>query len=150
MNSNMSANRFVCPMLAVLATVVALFGTWFTRTMRTTGTTSTASLLEVIRGEAFIEYTTARWLWISGIGVLLVIASAVVGLQLRGRLAQAGSILMLMLPGWSLLYVYTGDDRVSAGSALWASAAISVLVVILARMIPQETSAPDPQSGPAL
>lgn len=130
--------KFICPLLAVLASVVALFGPWFTRTTQITERTLDATLLEVIQGTSFVEYTSTRWLWISGAGVLIVLASAVVGDHLRKRLASAGSVLMLMLPAWSLLSVYSGNQDFDAGWAMWVTAAMTVAIVILARKIPQD------------
>ena len=137
MSNDNNLMKFICPLLAALATVIALFGPWFTRTTQITGRTLDATLLEVIRGTSFVEYTSQQWLWISGAGVLIVLASAVVGDQLRKRLAGAGSVLMLFLPGFSLLNVYAGDEGFDAGWAMWVAAAITVAIVILARRIPE-------------
>lgn len=137
MSNDNNVMKFICPLLAALAVVVALFGPWFTMTSAT-GRNLEATLLDVLQGNAFVEYSSMRWLWISGAGVLLVLASAVVGDQVRKRLAEAGSFLMIILPGWSLFNVYTGDEEFTAGWGMWAVAVIAVAIVILARMIPQE------------
>lgn len=149
LNNENHLMKFICPLLAALATIVALFGPWFTRTTQITERTLDATLMEVIQGTSFVEYTSQQGLWISGLGVLLVLASAVVGDHLRKRLAQAGSVMMLVLPGWSLINVYVGDEDLNAGWAMWVTVAITVAIIILARMMPQPEPAEDisPQVG---
>lgn len=138
LSNNNNVMKFICPLLAALTAVIALFGPWFTRTTQITGNTIEDTLLDVLQGNSFVEYTSSRWIWISGVGLLLVLASAVVNDQLRKKLAEAGSYLMVILPGWSLFQVYVGDEDFSAGWGMWAVAAISVAVIVLARMIPEE------------
>lgn len=130
--------KFICPLLAALAAVVALFGPWFTRTQFVSGNTQSATLLDVLQGNSFVVYNSTTFIWISGIGLLLVLASAVVNDQLRKKLAQTGSYLMVILPGWSLFQVYVGDEDFGAGWGMWVVAVLSVAVIILARMIPEE------------
>ena len=130
--------KFICPLLAALAAVVALFGPWFTRTTQITGRTLDATLLEVIQGTSFVEYTSSRWIWISGVGLLLVVASALVNDLMRKKFAQTGSYLMIILPGWSLFQVFVGEEEFGAGWGMWVAAALSVAVLILARFIPED------------
>lgn len=137
MQSENTLKKYICPLLAALATIIALFGSWFTHTT-STGRELEATLLEVIQGTAFVEYTRQHWLWISGIGVLLVLASAFVGDGVRKRMAESGSVLMLFLPGWSLFSIYFGDEDFEAGWAMWVAAGMTVAIIILARMIPEE------------
>lgn len=137
MSGNLDIRRFLVPALAIIATLVALFGPWFTRTTQVTQRTLDATLLEIIQGNAFVEYTSMRWLWISGVGVLLVIASAVVGDSARKRLAEGGSWLMIILPGWSLFHVFAGDEDIDAGWGLWVTAVLVVAAIVLARQIPE-------------
>lgn len=137
MSNENTLMKYICPLLAALAAIIALFGPWFTRTTQITERTHSASLLEVIQGTAFVEYTSARWLIISGIGVLLVLASAFVGDHLRKRLARAGAILMLFLPGWSLVGAYVGDEGFDAGWAMWVTAVLTIAIVVLANRIPE-------------
>lgn len=136
-SSDKTLMKFICPALAVIAAIVAAVAPWFTRTSFTDRTVST-TLLEVLRGDSFVEYTSSRWLWISGIGLLLVIASAVVNDQTRKKLAQSGSYLMVILPAFSLLQIFTGDENFGAGWGMWVVTAISIAVLILARLIPEE------------
>lgn len=137
--------RLAAPALAVIATVVALFGPWFTRTTQITGRTHEATLLEVIQGTSFVEYASQQWLWISGAGVLIVLLSGVVDAQKRKRFAQGGGVLMLLLPGWSLFQVFVGDEPFSAGWAMWIAAALAAAVVVLARMIPEPETPAAPE-----
>lgn len=132
-SSDKGVMKLICPALAVLATLVALFGPWFTRTT-VTGRTVSSTLLEVIRGESFVEYTSQQWLWISGAGVLLVIASVVAG----KKIAQAGAVLMLMLPGWSLFNVYVNNEGFDAGWAMWVAAVLVVAAIVVSRMLPED------------
>lgn len=129
--------KFICPLLALLAILVAAVAPWFTMTSAT-GRNLQSTLLEVVQGDSFVEYTSMRWFWISGIGILLVLASAVVNDQIRKKLAESGSYLMVILPAWSLFNVYTGDEGFDAGWGMWVIAVIAVAVIILARMIPEE------------
>lgn len=138
MSQDNNVMKFICPLLAALAAVVALFGPWFTRTQFVSGNTIDATLLEVLQGKSFVEYESTTLAWISGAGLLLVLASAVVNDQLRKRLAETGSYLLVLLPGWSLFQVYVGDGDFDAGWGMWATAVICVAVIVLARMIPQE------------
>lgn len=138
MSNDNNVMKFICPLLAALAAVVALFGPWFTRTTQVTGNTIEDTLLEVVQGNSFVEYESMVQIWISGLGLVLVLASAVVNNELHRKFAQAGSVLMVILPGWSLFQVYTGDEDFSAGWGMWVVAVISVVVIVLARMIPEE------------
>lgn len=137
MSNDNNVMKFICPILAAFAILVAAVAPWFTMTSAT-GRNLEATLLEILQGNAFVEYTSQRWLWISGLGVILVLASAVVNDQLRKKLAETGSFLMLILPGWSLFNVYLGDEGFDAGWGIWVVTVIAVAVVILARMIPEE------------
>lgn len=136
--SNSNLMRFAAPAVALLAALVALFGQWFTTTTSVTKHTLDSTLLEVIQGESFVEYTTSRWLWISAAGVVLVVVSALVGDQFRKKLAETGSFLMVILSGWSLFQVFVGDEDIDAGWGMWIVAALSVAVIILARMMPDD------------
>lgn len=138
MSNDNNVMKFICPLLAALAAVVALFGPWFTRTQYVSGNTVEATLLDVLQGNSFVEYTSSRWIWISGIGLLLVLASAVVNDQVRKKLAEAGSYLLVILPAWSLFQVYVGDEDFGAGWGMWVVAVLAVAVILLARMIPEE------------
>lgn len=137
-SSKSNVMRFAAPAVALLAALVALFGQWFTTTTSVTKHTLDSTLLEVIQGESFVEYTTSRWLWISAAGVVLVVVSALVGDQFRKKLAETGSFLMVILPGWSLFQVFVGDEDIDAGWGMWIVAALSVAVIILARMMPDD------------
>lgn len=130
--------KFICPALAVVAAIVALFGDWFTIEQFSDRKLSD-TLLEVIQGDALIQYTSSRWMWISAVGVVLVVLSAVVGDSMRKKLAESGSYLMIILPAWSLFQVFFGDnDGIGAGWAMWVVTGLSIAVVILARFIPEE------------
>lgn len=135
-NSNMT--RFAAPALALAAAAIALFGQWFTRTTQVTDRTIDSTLLEVLQGESFVEYTSSRWLWISAVGVVLVLASVVVSDQFRKKLAEAGSFLMVILPAWSLFQVYAGDENIGAGWGMWVVVVLSIAVIVLARMMPED------------
>lgn len=138
-STDKSLMNFICPALAVVAAIIAAVGPWFTRTTQVTERTISNTLLEILRGDSsFVEYSSQRWLWISGIGMLLVIASAVVNHQMRKKLAQTGSYLMVILPAFSLFQVYVGDEEFGAGWGIWAVTIISVAILILARFIPEE------------
>ncbi|MCA9833987.1 MAG: hypothetical protein KC435_08585 [Thermomicrobiales bacterium] len=141
MNSlmNGSVGRFICPALAVVIAIVAAIGPWFV--IEHTRTTSDSTLLEIMRGEGIVEYTSQRWLWISGVGLLLVIASALVGADSRKKLAQAGAYLMVVLPGWSLANIYIEDQGYQAGWALWVVVVLAVAIILLASRIPEPEEA---------
>ena len=130
--------KFICPALAVLATIIALFGEWFTID-QFSGRKLTDTLLEVIQGDSVIQYSSSRWMWISAVGVVLVVLSAVVGDASRKKLAEAGSYLMVVLPAWSLFQVFVGDEEdLGAGWGMWIVTVLAVAVLILARFIPEE------------
>lgn len=132
-SSDKSVIKLIVPALGAIAAIVALFGPWFTRTTVTDRTVS-STLLDVIRGESFVEYTSQRWLWISGIGLLLVLASVVGG----KKIAQAGTLLMLVLPGWSLFNVYTNDESFGAGWGMWVAVVLSVAAAVVSRFLPDD------------
>lgn len=137
MNSlmNGSVGRFICPALAIIIVIVAAVGPWFI--IEHTRTTSDSTLLEILRGRGIVEYTSQRWLWISGIGLLLVIASALFGQESRKKITQAGAYLMVVLPGWSLANIYIDDQGYQAGWALWAVVVLSVVIIVLANRLPE-------------
>lgn len=137
MSDNTAFMRFLTPALAALATIIALFGQWFTKTTSITKNTVDSTLLEVIQGQSFVEYTSSRWMWISGAGVLLVIFAAFLSLEHRRDVAVAGSYLMMILPVWSLFQVYVGEEYLGAGWAMWIAVVMSIAVLVLVRLIPK-------------
>lgn len=141
--NNIVVNKFVCPALAIIAGIVALVGPWFATTTSITKTTIDSTLLEILRGDSSIEYTSKTWLWLSIAGAVLVILSMFVNDVQRKPLAQAGSYIFLSLPVWSLFNVFTDSEDIQAGWALWVTAGISVLVLLLASRIPEGQQASD-------
>lgn len=137
MRSNQSTVfRFICPALAVLTSVVALYAPWFTRTTMVTQRTREATLLEAIRGEAFVEFTSTRNIWLSAIGLLLIIVSAFVANGQRKKTASVGAGLMLILPVFSMLSAQFGDVNVDAGWGMWAALVLAIVIIALARVLP--------------
>lgn len=141
MSDNTTVMRFLTPALAALATIIALFGQWFTKTTSITNKTIDSTLLEVLQGQSFVEYTSSRWVWISGVGVLLVIGAAFLGLEHRRDVAVAGSYLLMILPVWSLFQVYVGEENLGAGWGMWIAVVLSIAVLVLVRMIPKSEPA---------
>lgn len=139
-SSDNTLMKFICPALAVVATIVALFGEWFTIEQFSDRKLSD-TLLEVIQGDSIIQYSSSRWMWISAVGVVLVILSAVVPDTIRKKLAESGSYLMVILPAWSLFQVFVGDEEdLGAGWGMWAVTVLAIAVLVLARFIPEDES----------
>ena len=113
-NSNM--NRYVAPVLVLLAIVISLVAAWTVVKME--AGTQTYTLKEMMDG----DMVDMIWVWISGIGALLVIASAFMNASMRSKLAQAGGLLAVILPIKVLWDGFTREDvpgvTISAGWGL--------------------------------
>ena len=130
-NSNM--NRYVAPALVLLAIVISFVAAWTVVKME--AGTQTFTLKEMMDG----DMVDMIWVWISGMGAFLVIASAFLGYSLRSKLAQAGSVLAVILPIKVLWDGFTREDvpgvTISAGWALWAALILTVLTILAAFML---------------
>jgi hypothetical protein len=126
-------NRYVAPALVLLAIVISLVAPWSVVEMQQG--TQEFTLNEMMDRDAVDMF----WVWISGIGALLVIASAFLRGTMRTRLAQIGSILAVILPIKVLWDGFTREDTpgvtISPGWGLWLALILTVLAIIAAFMM---------------
>ncbi len=131
-----NTNRFLAPALAVVAVIAAIAAPWI-------NVVSEFSTVQFSLKEFYVEGVFVRWIWISGIGAALLLASAFVGDTMRKRLAQAGAFLAVVLPVRSLIQALTEDAPRNAdyevGVGLWVALAATVLAVVATYLMPDDT-----------
>lgn len=132
---NDTTSRFVAPALIVIAVLAAITASWI-------NVVSEFSTVQLSLKEFYEEDVFVRWVWISGIGAILVLASAFVGDTMRKRLAQAGAFLAVVLPVRSLIEVFTEDAprgaSFEAGLGLWVTLAATILAVGATYLMPDD------------
>lgn len=132
-NSNIS--RLLAPALVLIGIIAAVAAPWLS-------IVSELSTVEFSLSELYEDDVFVRWVWISGIGAILVLASAFVADTMRKKLAQAGSFLAVILPVRSVFEVFTEDAPRGAsfeiGLGLWVTLVAMVLAVGATYLMPDD------------
>lgn len=132
---NATSSRFLAPALIIIAVIAALAASWINMV-------SELSTIQFSLKEFYEEGVFERWIWISGIGSILVLASVFVPDTMRKKLAQAGAFLAVILPVRSLIQVFTEDAPRGAsyevGPALWVALVATVLAVGASYLMPDD------------
>ncbi len=130
-------NRYIAPALVLLATLISWIAAW--SVIEVEAGTQTFTLKEMMDG----DMVDMIWVWISGIGVLMVVVSAFIGDSLRQRLAQVGSVLAVILPVKVLWDGFTREATpgmtISPGWGLWVALILTVLAILAASLVNDDT-----------
>lgn len=132
--NNVGANRYIAPAMALLAVIIAWVSPVLNISMQ--GVSQSFNLQELLDADAL----HMRWVIISGIGVLVLLASAFLGDTMRKKVAQIGAYLAVVLPVRVLFDIFFDEDLdgVSAGWGLWAGLVLTVLAIVVTHMMPDD------------
>lgn len=132
---NVIAGRFLAPALMVVAIIAAVAASWI-------NVVSELSTVQFSLKEFYEEGVFVRWIWISGMGAILVLASAFVADTMRKKLAQAGAFLSVVLPVRSFIQVFVEDAPRGAtyevAPGLWVALAATILAVVATYLMPDD------------